>query len=507
MCNVLPQEDQQPRPGDSEEEGPGSRTKRKFEPHEHHQEPHKWIRNNNKSESIAANSTYGSDELPGLAGLSSANDINATQARSFAIGDTGRHDGPAHQYQPFNANGEESAVNESRSPQFSGDRNDGLAPPPLDIDDFDPPPDPSLSVYGSEPSFTTRRDDPNSAFSRMKHIEEQVSGFAPGAAQHAGNEEILDPASRLGDGTLLFRACESVPFILVTSSCLEAIHRSIQTDFSQGLLETYDFADENALGSMDKALIMILILLLLSVESRSPTAELTLQGTHTQGHCLAAFKDIGPVVPEPICISIGDFVTMYKDWKQFPNPALCSNDRPDVRTPWSEIMQMLEDRNVSLDLIDASIHFKLTQTPAGEELDKEIERIRLAVESGRLITMKNKGESYRRPDFPHHGTSFNYTEPMTRDRNTVYSLRFTHETPQGKLEDKRGHVDAFFANDESDVQHRKPKLKQGLKGLKAKRKQWARTSCGRRTKVVVGVVLVIIVIATVLVLYFKVGSE
>jgi hypothetical protein len=504
MSTVLPREDQQSRPVSSEEEGPGSQTKGKFEPHEHQQEPHRWIKHNNESGSIAANSTHGPDESPGLPGLSSANEIVAIQAGSFATGDTGRHDGPAHQSQPFNANREESVVNESWTPQFAGDHNDRLAPPPpLNIDNFDP----SLSVCSSEPSFTTRRDNPNSAFSPTKHIEEQASGFVPGAAQHSDNEDTLDPASRLDDGTLLYRACESVPFILVTSSCLEAIRRSVQTDFPQGLLDTYDFADENALGPMDKALIKILILLLLSVESRNPTAELTLQGTHAQGHCLAAFKDIGPVVPEPIYIGIRDFFTMCKDWKQFPNPALCSNDRPDVRTPWSEIMQILADRNVSLDVIDASIHFKLTQTPAGEELDKEIDKIRLALESGRLVAMKNMRESYRRPDFPHHETSFNYIEPMTRDRNTVFSLRFTHETPQGKLEDKRGHVDAFFANDESDIQRRKPKLKEGLMGLKAKKKQWARTSCGRRTKVVVSVVLVIIVLATVLVLYFKLGSE
>jgi hypothetical protein len=172
------------------------------------------------------------------------------------------------------------------------------------------------------------------------------------------------------------------------------------------------------------------------------------------------------------------------------------------------IKQMLEDRNISLDLVDASIYFKLTQTPAGEELDKELEKVCLAAESGELLAMKTKSEKHCKPDFTHHETSFNYIKPMNRDRNTVYSLRYTHETPLGKLEDKRGHVDDFLANDASDLQRRKPKLKQGMEVLKAKKKQWARTNCGRRTKVTVTCVLVVVAIAAIMVvLYIKVISE
>jgi hypothetical protein len=137
-------------------------------------------------------------------------------------------------------------------------------------------------------------------------------------------------------------------------------------------------------------------------------------------------------------------------------------------------------------------------------LQPELGKVRLAAESGELLAMKTKSEKHCRPEFTHHETSFNYIKPITRDRNTVYSLRYTHETPLGKLEDKRGHVDDFFANDESDLQRRKPKLKQGMEALKAKKKQWAKTSCGRRTKVVVTCVLVVVTIVTILVvLYFK----
>lgn len=400
---------------------------------------------------------------------------------------------------------------ESVNTKEESDTNEESAPLPLGSANSKPPSSLSFSSHGSGSDVTERRVNPKDTLTRNKRPCQKEDEFASAAAQNVAKRLSYKPIAQLVDNTHLFRLCESVPYILGPKLYLDALVRAVDYPIlPDGTLDDYGFTEQDRLGPADMALITILILLRLPEAHRKGAPDYVLLGTQTQGNSLVVWKDVGPFEPQVMGLTVGEFAALYIEWGLYPNPALCANNRPDVQTPWSEIVEMFHYRHIDVRPIDSDLYFKLTRTPVGDMLYQELEKAQQAAESSELPETRNQCERTKhmsRGAIAHHRNSFSYVQPMSRDRTQLYSVRFSHEYPQGKLHDPKddaNHIDEHFAN-YATTTRRKPKLEQGIAVLKAKKREWSRTRCGKWTKTTVILMFVCAVLATLLLLlYFKI---
>ncbi|KAF2256893.1 hypothetical protein BU26DRAFT_558327 [Trematosphaeria pertusa] len=267
--------------------------------------------------------------------------------------------------------------------------------------------------------------------------------------------------------------------------------------------------DPQKMRSMDKALLLVLILLRTPEDQRHHAAKCTLSDFTTHKDRLLVHKDVAPNErPHPAAVNYDEFLEMMVGWEQLPNPALVAEGGAATQTSWRAIAEMLRERDISLDDIDQSLYHELT-TLAGEVLQHRLDELKDLALAGILRERRKKllaglAAASMRPQ-----NTFHYIQPKEQDRRVLYAMRYSHSHPRGKLFDpaEERHRDVQVA-ERQENSHTRPTIHEGIQTLKEKKRTWAKSKCGKVTKYTCIILVIVGILAVILLAcYFRMGQS